>query len=528
MTDTKGAAFRPLSSNFTITNAVPKFSVITDAAKRYLDLLQPSKRYAFNANTSANTSSATTSLPLLATLHINVSVDALPTYQFGDTESYNLTFTATSSFAVLTSNTVVGALRGLETFAQIIESDPVRKKLPLTVPVVNFSLQDAPRYSYRGLMMDLSRHYYSMEFIQHTIDAMAANKLNVLHLHLTDDQSFPIESEAYPELAQKGAFSYPALNNVDVLLTYSKKDLLSLEQYASSRGVVLLPELDMPAHSSSWGAAHPEIMVSGSAGCSERLFQHGDTLNPILDATYEIIDALLEETGTSLFPSSPFIHLGGDEVPINCWKSSTEIEQWMLAHNIKKDDYNALESYFVNRVANGTGLKSTKKILVYWEEIFNNGVQLAKDVIIQAWKSNAMSGIIRAGLRTTNSYKWYLNHGCNNYGDGNWGEFYTNDPMIWANTTNDNEKKLVLGGETTMWSECVDEHSFDSIVWPRASAAAEQLWSAESTTKEATNVTSMRLSEFRCRLIGRGVRAAPIDDSVGSISPRDVNIGGCM
>ena len=144
-----------------------------------------------------------------------------------------------------------------------------------------------------------------------------------------------------------------------------------------------------------------------------------------------------------------------------------------------------------------------------------------------------MSGIIHAGYRTTNSYKWYLNHGCNNYGDGNWDDFYINDPFKWSNTNASAppltplQKKLVLGGETTMWSECVDQYSFDSIVWPRTSAAAEQLWSSEKLTKTVSNATYRRMSEFRCRMVGRGVAAAPINDAVGSISPRDVNLG-CM
>ena len=521
MTDTSNedTPARLLSTNFTIDCIGLCSPEILAANQRYLLLIQPHRE---THSAIANT------FPLLNNLQVNVTESTAP-FAFGHDESYTLEWTANSPSASLTSPTFVGALRGMETFAQISESDPLYKQIPLSVPAVHFQVVDAPRYPYRGLMMDLARHYYTLDAIKHTIDAMAANKLNVLHMHLTDDQSFPVESMKYPELAEKGAFERKTSTGT-VLYTYSKKDIASLSTYASNRGVLLLPEFDMPAHSSSWGASHPDIMVTGS-GCSPRVFQHGDTLNPIKDETYTLIDGLLGEMST-IFTQTSFLHLGGDEVPTACWAGHPEINSWMQSHGIAAGDYNALESYFVNRVATGKQLSQAKRTLVYWEEIFNNKVKLAKDSIVQAWKSTAMSGIVRAGYRTTNSYKWYLNHGCNNFGDGNWGEFYTNDPMKWARNASEPpltpaQRALVLGGETTMWSECVDEHSFDSIVWPRASASAEQLWSPMNGTSKVTNKTSRRLSEFRCRLIGRGVRAAPIDDSVGSMSPRDVNVG-CM
>ena len=293
----------------------------------------------------------------------------------------------------------------------------------------------------------------------------------------------------------------------------------------------------MPAHTSAWGASHPEIMVTGGppghgfdSGCSPHLFQHGDTLNPTLNATYDLIDALLAEMAETFSAGgNKFLHLGGDEVPVPCWAGNAAVIAWMADHGIAKGDYNALESYFVNRVARGKGLVAAAPTLLYWEEIFNNNVSLPADAIIQAWKTDAMPGVIKAGHRTTNSYKWYLNHGCDNYGDGVWGPFYENDPMKWAGAgLSPAERKLVLGGETTMWSECVDAQSFDSVVWPRTAAAAEQLWSPQATTRKADAATASRLSEFRCRLVGRGVRAGPINDAVGAMSPRDLNVGGCM
>ena len=431
---------RLLSTSFTIDAVGLSSSALEAATTRYLNLLQPKRRSTNHYQQQQHNHATSSSSSPLVYLHVNITRSAAP-YVFGDDESYSLHWTKGASAAGLKSTTLVGALRGLETFAQLVEPDPVYRSIPLKIPDVLFTLEDSPRYPYRGLMMDLSRHYYPITFIEKQIDIMAANKLNVLHLHLTDDQSFPIASTTHPELAASGAFSRPTSSG-SVSYVYTQDDLTSLERYAALRGVVLLPEIDMPAHTSSWGASHPELMVTGATeGCSPSLFQHGDTLNPIENGTYQLIDDLLKEVANKMFPNSPFLHLGGDEVPTACWAGNKTITKWMLAHGITSGDYDELESYFVHRVSQGVGLQSTNRTLVYWEEIFNNNVTLNKNVIIQAWKSNAMSGIIRAGHRTTNSYKWYLNHGCNNYGDGLWGDFYINDPMQWANTTNPLEGK---------------------------------------------------------------------------------------
>jgi hexosaminidase len=419
-TSTENAPTRPLSTSFTIDAVGKSSSALKAATTRYLNLLQPNSR-------SKQAASAASPLPAL---HVNITGTAVP-YVFGDDESYSLHWTKDASAAQLISNTLVGALRGLETFAQLVEPDPVYRSIPLEIPDLLFALEDAPRYPYRGLMMDLSRHYYPVAFIEKQIDVMAQNKLNVLHLHLTDDQSFPLESTTHPELAASGAFTRPTSSG-RASYVYTQSDLSSLGSYAALRGVVLLPEIDMPAHSSSWGASHPELMVTGGTGCSPSLFQHGDTLNPIENGTYQLVDDLMTELANNMFPTSPFLHLGGDEVPTACWAGNKSITDWMVEHGMASGDYDQLESYFVNRVAQGAGLQSTNRTLVYWEEIFNNNVKLDKDVIIQAWKSDAMSGIIRAGHRTTNSFKWYLNHGCDNYGDGLWDDFYVNDPMLWV------------------------------------------------------------------------------------------------
>lgn len=141
--------------------------------------------------------------------------------------------------------------------------------------------------------------------------------MNVLHMHITDDQSFPMASTRYPELAAKGSYGPQ--------YTYSKSDMQALGVFAQQRGIHLVPEFDMPSHSSSWGASHPEMMVTGQ-GCSSQLFVHGDTMNPTTNVTFDIIDGFLTEMA-ELFPG-PFLHLGGDEVPVACWTNNASVTSW--------------------------------------------------------------------------------------------------------------------------------------------------------------------------------------------------------
>ena len=163
------------------------------------------------------------------------------------------------------------------------------------------------------------------------------------------------------------------------------------------------------------------------------------------------------------------------------------------------------------------------------------GDELCDGTVVQAWKSNAMPAVLSAGHRVTNSYKWYLNHGCDNFGDGNWPAFYENEPTAFVPASTPPEQlKQIVGGETTMWAECVDSINFDAVVWPRAAAAAEKLWSPANATRRATADVVVRLAEHRCRLVARGVNAAPLNDAQKKIeagqstSSSRVFLAGCF
>ena len=283
----------------------------------------------------------------------------------------------------------------------------------------------------------------------------------------------------------------------------------------------------MPAHSSAWGAGYPEY-VTQTAGA---LFKHGDALRPDLDATYSFVDSLLSELSHH-FQTSEFLHLGGDELPKTSWSGNATVHKWMES---KGFDNNKAMAYFVNRVKGGPMLKTANKTLVYWEEVaaMVGPTQLPNGTIIQAWKSDALPGIIAAGHKATNSYKWYLNHGCDNFGDGNWPAFYMNEPFdLVPKGTPAEQLKRIVGGEVTMWGECVDSVIFDSIVWPRAAAAAEKLWSPKEATVKATEDVLKRLAEHRCRLVARGVRSAPLNDATQVLRFPNVDervfVGGCV
>lgn len=213
---------------------------------------------------------------------------------FGVDESYTLTIA--NSTASISAPTLYGALHALETFSQLADNYGRVATPHLAVPAT-LHISDAPRFAWRGLMIDVARRYYEVKFIEHIIDTMVASKLNVLHVHFTDDQSFPVASTQWPKLSGAGAFR----DAHGTPLTYTHDDLRRLVAFATARGVILVPEFDMPAHTSAWRAGYPEYVTSGMY----EPFSHGDALRPDLDATYTFVDSLLGELA-SFFGTSEF------------------------------------------------------------------------------------------------------------------------------------------------------------------------------------------------------------------------------
>ena len=271
-------------------------------------------------------------------------------------ESYTLE--VTDRQAVLEAATVVGALRGLETFLQLLDGD----REGYFVPAVQ--IRDRPRFPWRGLLIDVGRHYQPLEVLKRNLDAMAAVKLNVLHWHLTEDQGFRIESKKFPRLHGMGSDG----------LYYTQEQAREIIAYARERGIRVVPEFDLPGHATSWLVGHPEL---GSAPGPYQLERRPGIFEPALDPTreevYKFLDQFFGEMG-ALFPDA-YLHIGGDENEGKQWDRNPRIQAFMKGRGIK--DNHALQTYFNQRLLRI--LKRHGKRMMGWDEIFQP--DLPKDVV---------------------------------------------------------------------------------------------------------------------------------------------------
>ena len=401
-------------------------------------------------------------------------------------ESYTLSIPS-SGLATMTAQTVFGARHGLETFSQLVHFDVESGHYLIANTPIEIS--DKPRFPHRGILLDTSRHYHSIPTIKRFVRSLSHAKLNVFHWHIVDDQSFPLQLNTLPTLV-KGAYTPAEI--------YTAEDVMDIVAYAKMHGVRVIPEFDTPGHATSWCTGHPEVCPSTS--CK-------GPLNPATNATFDVIKSLISECLT-LFPDEYF-HLGGDEVRATCWNSTASVAAWMKQKGFTTDD---AYKYFVSithATARSLGRKS-----VHWEEVFNHfGGELDKDTIFQVWLSHATAAkIVAEGYQCILSNKdaWYLDHL-----SVTWQQFYANDPYMGI--TNQTQQHLMLGGETCMWSETVDDSDIFNTVWPRAAAAAERLWS-EATVVDTAQFEP-RLADFRCLLTRRGIGAAAVNNKLARSPP---------
>ncbi|MCO5565109.1 hypothetical protein L7F22_018780 [Adiantum nelumboides] len=401
---------------------------------------------------------------------------------FGVEESYTLAVPnpTNASQALIEAMTVFGALRGLETFSQLCHFDFETRQVQ--IPDAPWFIFDKPRFPYRGLHIDTARHYQPPRLIKQVIDAMSYAKLNVLHWHIVDTQSFPLEIPSYPELWE-GSFSPWERYTID--------DALDIVEYARRRGVNVMPEVDVPGHAASWGIGYPQLWPSPN--CTQ-------PLDVSRNFTFRLIDGIISDFA-KVFPFD-FVHMGGDEVNTSCWTETPRIRKWL-----RKKNYTEFEAYkwFVlqaEAVAARQGYSP-----VNWEEPFDLfGAQLNKKTVIHNWLGRGVAPkVVKAGLRciVSNQDAWYLNHV-----EVPWQTFYSNEP--WANITKASERALVLGGEVCTWAEFIDASNIQQTIWPRAAAAAERLWSSLESLAEDPNDALPRLRHFRCLLNERGIAAAPV------------------
>jgi hexosaminidase len=400
-----------------------------------------------------------------ASLVIHTDHASKEVQELGEDESYSLTVSPTG--AKLEAATPLGTMHGLETFLQLVEVTPEG----FAVPAI--TIQDKPRFAWRGLMIDVSRHFIPLNVLKRNLDGMAAAKLNVLHWHLSDNQGFRVESRKFPKLQGLGSDG----------LYYTQEEVRELIDYAHERGIRVVPEFDMPGHTTAWFVGYPELASGPGPYQIERRWGIFDpAMNPTEEKTYKFLDEFIGEM-TKLFPDQYF-HIGGDEVNGKQWKANPKIQEFMSAHGIKS--HPELQAWFNKRVQQLVAKRG--KIMMGWDEILNP--DLPKNIVIQSWRGQkSLADAAKLG------YSGLLSHGY--YIDLIWpaARHYAVDPLADAAAQlSPEEKQRILGGEATMWAEFVSPETIDSRIWPRTAAIAERFWSPA----EVQDVNSMyqRLERF--------------------------------
>jgi len=403
---------------------------------------------------------------------VNIQYDQVSKLELGADESYKLEITGQS--VNITSANDLGAIRGLETLLQLLSSDEDGYYFP------GVTITDNPRFQWRGLLIDVCRHFFSVETIKRNLDAMAAMKMNVLHLHLSEDQGFRIESKVYPglhELGSNGKY-------------YTQDDIQSIIQYADNRGIRVIPEFDIPGHATSWFVAYPELASQpGPYSIEKKYGVMNPSFDPTKEITYEFLDKFLGEM-SALFPDQ-FMHIGGDENNGKDWDNNSEIQSFMKDNNLK--DNHALQNYFNQRVSKI--LEKYDKTMVGWDEILQPG--LPNNIVIQSWRGKeAMIDAAKNGYRVMLSNGYYIDL-CKPA-----SAHYSNDPLASENNLTPEQRLNILGGEATMWAEMVTEETIDSRIWPRTCAIAERFWSKQDVTDMSDMYRRLDINSARMEEIG--------------------------
>jgi len=391
--------------------------------------------------------------PSKATLVVHTDHASKEVQEMGEDEAYTLE--VTSAGAKLNAANPLGVLRGLQTFRQLVDVSPDGFAAPAV------SIKDQPRFGWRGLLIDSSRHFTPMEVLKRNLDGMEAVKMNVFHWHISDNQGFRAESKKLPKLHGLGSGG----------AYYTQDEIRELIGYARDRGIRVVAEFDMPGHSSSWFVGYPEIASTpGPFKIEEEWGVMDPAMDPTNEKTYKFLDIFIGEM-TKLFPDHYF-HIGGDEVNGKAWDANPKIQEFKKAHNYKSND--ELQTYFSQRVQKLVNKHG--KAAVGWDEIFVPGAP--KNIVIHSWLGpKALAEAAKEGYQGILSNGYYI--------DLMWSaaRHYAVDPLSGeAADLTPEQKKLVLGGEATMWSEYVNWENIDNRIWPRTAAIAERYWSPQSVT----------------------------------------------
>lgn len=411
-------------------------------------------------------------------------------------ESYHLDIKQNQITINATSD--LGALHGLETLLQMLQNNSTSFYFP------NSQISDFPRFTWRGLMIDAARHFQPVDVIKRNIDGLAAMKMNVFHWHLVDDQGWRIEMKKHPkliDLASDGMY-------------YTQEEIKNIVKYADERGILIVPEIDVPGHGSAILTAYPEIgskVITLTGGTSEKNIQgtaiatygvernagiFSPTLDPSNPKTYQLLSELFDEV-CPLFPGAYF-HIGGDENEGKDWDANPKIQAFKKKNNLTTN--HELQTYFTMQLV--PMLKKHGKQLMGWEEILTKN--MSKEAIIHSWRGpnegvvagQSLVDAVKKGYKTVLSNGYYIDlmYPIESH--------YLNDPMPKGADLTEEEKAKILGGEATMWTELTTPSTIDSRVWPRTAAIAERLWSAEDITDLANMRKRLETVSFRLEELG--------------------------
>ena len=426
----------------------------------------------------------------------------------GVDESYTLAVPSDISAPItLSAATQFGAFAGLETLSQLLSYDAGNRTY--AVESVPLSVADSPAFSWRGLLVDTARHFQPLASLLSIIDSMTMAKLNVLHWHIVDAQSWPLESPSWP-LLWSGAFSR--------VERYTTDDVAAVVAFARARGVRVVFEVDHPGHLSSACKGYPALCP---ADCVWDAGANAVPLAPANNDTWSMLSDTLSELA-ALSPGEEFLHLGGDEVDTTCWALDAATRAWVTANGLAGVD--AIYGVFVQRmnaIARALGRSPLR-----WEDAWNAlGTALDPATVIHVWLSPAtLENVTSHGYRAVYSYQgvyddiigyqrgWYLNGLWQP-----WQQMY--DVDIFAGMTNASARALVLGGEAAQWGEEADGSDVLQTIWPRAAAIAERLWSYNMALNSSDAGVAARLAAFRCLLLARGVPATPLNALLGRSPP---------
>jgi hexosaminidase len=456
----------PITQTFTVEFAGYKEARLERAGRRFIENL--SRRTGLPLALEAGD-------PATATLVIHADHASLAVQELGEDESYTLEVTPRG--AKLNATNPLGILRGLQTFLQLVAITPDGFAAPA------LKIEDKPRFPWRGLMIDVGRHFMPLDVLKRNLDGMEAVKMNVFHWHLSENQGFRMESKRFPKLHELGSEG----------LYYTQEEARELIEYARDRGIRVVPEFDVPGHTTSWFAGYPELASAPGPYKVERRWGVFDAeMDPSKEDTYRFLDRFIGEMA-ELFPDAYF-HIGGDEVKGKQWDANREIQKFMREHGFTT--HRELQEYFNARIEKI--LTKHHKRMVGWDEVLSPS--LPKDIVIQSWRGQkSLAEAAKQGYRGLLSFGYYLDlmHSASQH--------YGVDPLSdEAGMLTPEEQKSILGGEACMWTEYATPENIDSRIWPRTAVVAERLWSPQDVQDvgamyERVEAISLQLDELGLR-----------------------------